>query len=434
MSPTENSSQPYKLRYLSLFVVSCILLLWHHFGMSVRLDVIPSLTSTLEPKIHSDRINGGVSKTELNVGQGQIHLGCEIILSDTFAFCGVTQPLVEKGAPGLDMSIYSEMHIELEYESTQNDTLLVYLNNEEQQDNSEILTKDNLWADTLKPGINQFTFTPKRFFIPSWWIFKNSQHGDIDTEPNISNVVSISFTTGDNTEARNVKMSIKSVFFTGKWIERDTLYLGLMIAWLSLILLDAILYVHALSLNIKQSSDHNRYLLKLNQFLNIQKDQYESLAKTDKLTGALNRTGARDAIEKAMSSFDQHKTPHSMLLLDIDDFKPINDTFGHDVGDNVLVKLVKLIQDHTREIDSLIRWGGEEFVLICPNVDIAAAKTIAESLRLRIAQTEFLPERQITCSFGIADYQGEGIEKWFKRADEALYNAKHNHKNCVVTA
>lgn len=333
----------------------------------------------------------------------------------------------------MDMRKYSQMQIELEYTSAKKDTLLVYLMNEEHLVDDSKLEKSNLWAVSPQQGVNTFFLTPHRFIVPSWWIFKNNSYIS-NLEPDISNVTALQITSGDNTEARDVGIGIRRISFSGKWISADDLYLGLLIAWLALIVLHGLLTMRVLTVRFKQSKEHNKKLVKLNRFLRIQKNQYETMAKKDKLTGAWNRAGVRDILESVLKEYKVYGTPCTLLELDIDHFKSINDEFGHDAGDRTLKALVVLINTCTRKKDIFARWGGEEFVLICPGTDIHAAKNLAEMLRHKIETAVLIEERKVTCSFGIAEIRDEEIDVWFKRADEALYSAKAAGRNQVVIA
>lgn len=419
--------------YIYLFIISIILVIWQYFGMSINLAVVPEASMHTNAEVYSDPINGGRSEAQLTNEAGVILLDCNIVLSDTFAFCGLSIPLVSEGEKGVDMRKYSQMQIELEFTSAKKDTLLIYLINDEYSVDGPMREKSNLWAVSPQQGVNKFILTPHRFIVPSWWIFKNSNER-INLEPDISNVTALRITTGDNTEARDVDIDVRRISFSGKWISADDLYLGLLIAWLALIVLQGLLTMRVLTTRFKQSKEHNKKLVKLNRFLRIQKNQYETMAKKDKLTGAWNRAGVRDLLESVLEEYKVYDSPCSLLALDVDHFKKINDEFGHDVGDIALKALVELINTYTRKKDFFARWGGEEFVLICPGTDIHAAKTLAEMLRHKIESAGLIEEQKITCSFGVAELRDEEIDVWFKRADEALYSAKAAGRNVVVIA
>jgi len=422
-----------EIRYFILFICSLILVIWQYFGMSISLTVIPEISKTLVPSIHSDQINGGLSKTRLSNAKGKLQLDCEIIHSDVFAFCGTTIRLVKESDNGINAYRYSHVQIDLEYNAEQKDSLLVYLNNQEQVAGKHTLEKSNMWAVSPKEGFNHFVLSPNRFFVPSWWIFQNN-HDGINQEPDISNVTSLSITTGDNATARKVQMTVHQIVFSGKWIEADDLYLALLTTWLALIFIHGLVHIRTLSNNYKQSKEHNAYLSKTNEFLSIQKNEFETMAKIDKLTGAWNRAGVRDILQTSQDIFKKDATPCTLISLDIDYFKNVNDTYGHDAGDEVLINLVNLIQENTRADDYLARWGGEEFLIICTKTNLKHAKILAETLRAKTEKAPLLKDHKITCSFGLAEFKGEEIKQWFKHADIALYEAKRAGRNRVKCA
>ncbi len=155
----------------------------------------------------------------------------------------------------------------------------------------------------------------------------------------------------------------------------------------------------------------------------------ESQVNKDKLTGLFNRAYLE-------SSFVYHAASDksiSLILLDIDNFKAVNDNFGHLAGDFVLQSISKLISDNTRKTDVLARWGGEEFAILCPSTQSSHAKFLAEKVRGLIQDNTFDTIGNLTCSFGITSMvEGDTMNSLFKRADKALYQAKDNGKNQVV--
>ena len=125
--------------------------------------------------------------------------------------------------------------------------------------------------------------------------------------------------------------------------------------------------------------------------------------------------------------------PLSIIFLDIDHFKIVNDTLGHDVGDIVLKELADLITDATRKSDFASRWGGEEFMISLQATDVSSAYKIAEKLRLKVENNNFTDAGKITISLGVTQFKNnESVESFTKRVDEALYEAKNNGRNRVV--
>jgi diguanylate cyclase (GGDEF)-like protein len=163
--------------------------------------------------------------------------------------------------------------------------------------------------------------------------------------------------------------------------------------------------------------------------------ELELLASTDKLTGAWNRRHFEQVVSAEINRFGRHCQELSLLILDIDYFKSINDNYGHHVGDIVLSKTSYLIKENIRESDILARWGGEEFVILAPSTSISKAVELAERLRLIIASQTFPECGNITVSFGVAQFQtSENLYKCLKRADDALYHAKNSGRNTVAAA
>ena len=165
------------------------------------------------------------------------------------------------------------------------------------------------------------------------------------------------------------------------------------------------------------------------------RDHYKRLSREDSLTGILNRLGMHQAI----GDLFEQSSPEDitgLLIIDIDYFKQVNDSYGHDRGDQILKGVVEVLKHTVRRSDILARWGGEEFLLVCPNVDKEIILTIAEKVRKSVAQARFggvTDDLNITVSIGMTLFaEEENLDKGFKRADEALYQAKSEGRNRSV--
>ena len=155
-------------------------------------------------------------------------------------------------------------------------------------------------------------------------------------------------------------------------------------------------------------------------------------ATTDPLTGVSNRRHFEQALAAQISQTRRYGEPLSMLIADIDQFKMINDHFGHQLGDLVIVELARLLKANLRKADLLARWGGDEFVVMLPHTPAEEAWQLAEQLRLSMAVHVFPVVPQLTGSFGVAELQpGETAEQWFARVDSVLYAAKAAGRNQV---
>lgn len=160
------------------------------------------------------------------------------------------------------------------------------------------------------------------------------------------------------------------------------------------------------------------------------------LARTDELTGLHNRRSFNEIFALELSAARRHGHPLSLIIIDLDHFKAVNDTFGHSVGDLVLKEFASLILGKIRDEDVAARWGGEEFTILLAHTACEAAAALAERIRSSFEQnSSSATPLAMTASFGIAQLQnGEQADALIRRADDALYRAKHEGRNRMVTA
>ena len=160
------------------------------------------------------------------------------------------------------------------------------------------------------------------------------------------------------------------------------------------------------------------------------------MAQHDPLTGIYNRNKLYEYLNNELRLYQRYQRHFAVIFFDVDDFKRVNDSYGHNEGDRALSQLASIVNQELRETDHFGRWGGEEFLIVLPEARLATALLIAEKLRQAIASYDFrFDNHPITCSFGIAEVQeGDTIESLIHRADEALYFAKSEGKNCTRCA
>ncbi|DAB37627.1 MAG: hypothetical protein A2023_07670 [Sulfuricurvum sp. GWF2_44_89] len=159
----------------------------------------------------------------------------------------------------------------------------------------------------------------------------------------------------------------------------------------------------------------------------------EKAAATDPLTGAANRLQCNQWLKLSTDQARLYNTSVALILFDIDDFKSVNDTFGHNAGDEVLIRISDIVHSLVRSSDMFVRWGGEEFLILQIDTPYEGTIAFAERLRKEIEQTDFKNIGHITISIGVAQYDGVGtIESFVKKADDAMYAAKIEGKNRVV--
>ncbi len=158
----------------------------------------------------------------------------------------------------------------------------------------------------------------------------------------------------------------------------------------------------------------------------------EELSVTDQLTQLYNRLKLKSVFNSEIERASRYKQTFSVIMSDIDYFKSVNDTYGHNIGDKTLIDVAKILKENSRTTDIVGRWGGEEFMIVLPQTDIKAAAEHAEILREKIEQHSFEAVGRKTSSFGVSSFiEGDTSETIVKRADDALYEAKNSGRNRV---
>jgi diguanylate cyclase (GGDEF)-like protein len=250
----------------------------------------------------------------------------------------------------------------------------------------------------------------------------------------LTHVAVMEIATSDNMLEGDYQFIVRSIEMRGKWISH-TLLLSLI---LGLWALSGLIYLMTSFWQARAAVQAMRLqkneLQEVNAALELERKELKLLATHDPLTGVNNRVGLRNYLYEQVSLVKQHKSLLSVIFMDIDNFKQINDQYGHDDGDKVLKSFADFIVERTRAQDFFCRWGGEEFLLLCPDAGLGSAALIAEKLRELIERQSWPHGQPLTCSFGVAQMQFyEEVSRFLKRADEALYRAKQAGRNRVMT-
>lgn len=168
--------------------------------------------------------------------------------------------------------------------------------------------------------------------------------------------------------------------------------------------------------------------------LEILNRELQNLATTDALTQIANRSSLDEVLKHSIAENERYQRPFSMVMIDIDFFKKINDTHGHLVGDMVLKTVAQLIKSQIRSVDTVGRWGGEEFVIVYREIECQGAYALAENIRQSVEKYPFEGLERITISLGVAQYRtGTSAEELLKQADNALYHSKEHGRNKVTS-
>lgn len=387
-------------------------------------------------EVYDDSRAGGNSHAEM-VNLQNFQWRC--LLKERFAHphCGFEIIFDPKREHGLDLSHFTKVRLWLDYQGP-NKTLRIYLRNYDQRYSSVDIAQSTKYnqiefsTDYLNEQPLEFSLSD--FFVADWWLLEFNIPPKL-RHPQFDNIIMIEVQTGSKEPLGEHNFQLKKVELVGQRLSTEKWYLFIMSSWLAIFVIFLGYRIASLNSQVRSQKKRESELLEINSLLDVRSKQLEDKSKTDSLTGAFNRQGIEEAIRVGQWEWRSQKKPLSLVLIDIDHFKNINDTYGHAIGDHVLSALSNIVKQHIRTNDLFARWGGEEFVLLCRDTKIEQASLIAEKIRALIASFEFRDNVKVTASFGVATLNAhETLEQLFNHADKALYEAKHQGRNRVVVA
>ncbi|MDO6444580.1 GGDEF domain-containing protein [Colwellia sp. 1_MG-2023] len=416
---------------IGLFTLTVLLLLLHQisFNKSLVIDV----NSPYFSQVTSDNtVQGGKSKAKLVTNKDHFLLECDIIASSyAWPFCEISFEFHSATGDGsstnMDLSLYENVSITAQYLDKTPTRIRFHLRTFNPLYSK--LNDKNTWK------YNGIEFSPnndgspvkiplKAMQVPSWWLVEQNIP-IMNSSPEFDRVMTLEIATGNGIKPGKHKIKVSKIEFTGKMFSDVQLYSFIIIMWLLAALTGLFINLRRSKISLQKSIKRTEELKQLNRLLNVETKEFRNKSERDPLTGALNRSGI-EAI------FTDEIKVLSLIFIDIDHFKPINDNYGHAIGDKILIEFVQIISENSRTTDFLARWGGEEFLLICPNTKLDEAFELSESLRVILSQHQWVEDITLTASFGIAQKEDETINEFIERADQALYTAKAKGRNTVV--
>ena len=427
-------SRHFRLAWQAIGILIAItfgLLTWHHYGMNARYELTGGRYAqkvqddgTIDAPVGERRtLRGAERELRCTVGEDiKAKTGCSLFID------------IIKGAgeAGIDLTGFDELSIELDYHGPGMGKFGVVL-----IDSEDGLTDPARW-ETFKrsevyglelPADGKLIVPLRWLGVPQWWrdmAKPPMEHSYV----RIDNVVGFELSLASWTAPGEHRYTIQSIALRGKLISQSTLLLGVVAMWIVSAL--AGLGLTALSLRRQlNASDAERALLaNINGALKLEARELAGQAYHDPLTGALNRQGLRAELMRTSTLMAD---PMSVVFVDLDYFKRINDTHGHAAGDEVLRTFTTVVGAGIRQSDRLVRWGGEEFLIVCPLTNAQQAAVLAENLRLALHKASWPLGMAVTASFGIAKHQKNAdMSVVIKHADEALYNAKAAGRDRVM--
>lgn len=345
---------------------------------------------------------------------------------------------LRKDSGGIDLSDYSHVVLDVKHQGSSK-KLRFYARNYHpsysiiDDNNSNKFNAVNLDTSELHGPIR---VPLGELQVADWWLLQYNIPRE-NAKPEFKNITEISIDFESNVPVGIQDVEIYGIEFVGEWISAESWYLGILFVWLGSILFYALNQLRLLRLKTNEDYMRINLLAQQNQTLLQQSDELRRLSTVDPLTQCFNRFGIHQIVTSLESHHQKHISHYSLILVDIDNFKHINDRRGHDAGDRVLQLVSEIIQSRIRRSDYLGRWGGEEFIILLPDTRKEFALALAEKIRLVIHDTIFEIEHplNVTASFGVGQQQNnEDFATAFKRVDTALYAAKNQGRNCCVMA
>lgn len=398
------------------------LLAWQRWGMN-RSIVLDRNSRIIRVVAVDDSADGGSSVCVLDTSGRGWRLEYDVRPGGSWAFCGIQYFFHNPDSTlGIDLSRYDTLVVDLEGFEGVNSSFQTQLKamdtNIYRQGIPSSLKHHNMILFPEVDTASRNAMPLDRFVLPPWWVARNKVPVRF-LNPDRHDVRELEIlTSADVIRLGKGSFGIRSLEFHGKWIHQDTLFKVLFAGWLFYVVAGLVMRLYRSIASIRS--------------LQRQTSQLQELAEHDPLTRLHNRRGLESHLNALASrSIDPANPVMGVMMVDLDHFKTVNDTMGHDAGDEILRRMAKLIQEEMRPNNLAARWGGEEFILLLPGIPATRLLPAAEKVRARVESELQYEDFRITASIGIAHGRVDEFESLAKRADEALYRAKAAGRNRV---
>jgi diguanylate cyclase (GGDEF)-like protein len=385
--------------------------------------------------VTDDRHENGNSVASLVRSREALIMRCDLRAGYAWPFCKLQFHLGQAGK-GVDFSQFDSVTFDMRYAGEAGRKIRLHMTNFEPEFstvgdwNSQRYNSVEFDA----PAQTTFTIPVNVVRTADWWITAHDVPLE-KTYTRLDNVTALEISTGSVPPGQSITIDVRSIEFRGKWISKTRLLTWLVGAWIGCGLLGLSLSLLHVRSSLSASNARLELLAAVNKALQLEARDLANQAHTDPLTGALNRQGLREVLMKRLHVAGHVDEEMAVVFMDLDHFKRINDQHGHDAGDEVLRRFAAVIRGEIRSSDKLVRWGGEEFLLLCPETDVPHAVSMLDKLRAALAKQEWPQGLRVTSSFGVTSLKPEeDIGAAIKRADGALYLAKANGRNRVEIA
>jgi diguanylate cyclase (GGDEF)-like protein len=414
-----------------LLLLTIMLPVWHHIGMNRVFEIGPASGNVFS--VTDDHVHGGKSVAVLTRTEKSVVMDCLLSKEYQWPYCSMNIALAMP-PNGVDLTSYDSITFDVSVTGPDSRFIRFYLENFEDGISNPTV------PDSFK--VNEIEFETKAdgeinvpiklFRVASWWA-SEQKVPLLRTDMRIDRVPYVELSTGSLAPPGKHRIEVRAIKFYGKWISQSHLLMMLVGAWLLFGAGRLIAELREFRNTLITTRLRLARMHSINEALKLETKELAGQARTDALTGALNRQGLRDYLIKQWQGTGEPEA--SVIFTDLDHFKQVNDQYGHSVGDEILRQFVQLIEREIRTSDRLVRWGGEEFLIVCSTAEAEQASRLAEKLRAAVTEYNWPQQLQITSSFGVAVHvNGEAFGDMIKRADRALYRAKASGRNCVEVA
>ncbi|WP_119395649.1 GGDEF domain-containing protein [Salinibius halmophilus] len=428
-----------ELVVLLVMMALTVFVLWAQYvGLQQTLDITND--DRFELAASDDRSQGGASVGTLIDNGDQHILRCQIERSAyQWPYCTLEFRVLEEvvGAPGIDFNLYDSVTVAAYYDEdnprSKNASLRFQLRNFNPAYSNLEENPDSLKYSGIeyRPDGKATEISMDNINVYSWWIASHSHLPISLQSAEFQDIRKIEFATGNFMRRATHDIIIDHITFSGPLFDSKLVNRALLYSWLVVVVLLIAARLWNVRVMLSLANARQNELSTINSLLSVKKDELEQIAQRDPLTGALNRGGLESLFDNRLNP---KKVALSAIFIDVDHFKRINDNYGHAVGDAVLKDLSSVVSSMTRDTDLFARWGGEEFVLICPNTELANAAMLAEKVRAALEGHTWPADIKLTASFGVAQMNDESFDAFLARADKALYQSKEQGRNRVTIA
>lgn len=416
--------KPLKIWVLCLVIATILLLVWHSYGMNKEIRIDSNVP--LQKSVYADNELGGGS-TGTIVRQGnELVLNCKYSDAYKYPYCGF---ILGPGPENInfDLSGYDKVAINLETSNSQNPIRIFIHSFDDDFSSPDKFNSLRVHELHYNPKLEHHPFVTElsKFQVAMWWVNEFQIPPD-KIKSDFSNVVAFSFGLNEEEHETDIQVNFRSLTFSGKWISYARLQLLIIALWAGSAAIYLLFSFSITRKAVEKIHAQKKALQEINKVLEIERQELETLATRDALTGIYNRLGLRSHLHAETSLVKLKKKSLSLLFVDIDRFYLVNERYGSEMGEEILVHFCALIEECTRTEDIFCRWSDDEFLLLCKDTSVQSATIVANKISKRVDERSWPLGIKVSCSIGIAEMNPEeSIGNFIKRADDALAQAKN---------